>query len=93
MTLPTKRLSDPPPRIMLKPEQLDHVGEALIALTREVWVLTDRVLVLEAILESKDQLAAEEVDRFQPSEALQKVMATRRERLIGQIEATLRGAG
>jgi hypothetical protein len=91
MNAKVRRLSDPPPRVMLKPEQLDSLGEALIALTREVWVLTDRVAVLEAVLESSGALASDAVDRFQPSGEFEKALGERRAALIERIESTLRG--
>ena len=90
MNAKVRRLSDPPPRVMLKPEQLDSLGEALIALTREVWVLTDRVAVLEAVLESSGVVAADAVDRFQPSGEFEKTLGERRAALIERIESTLR---
>ena len=34
----------------LKPEDIDKLGDALIALTHEVWVLRDRQKVLERLL-------------------------------------------
>lgn len=53
----------------LKPEQIDNVGRALISLMREVAVLSDRVLVLEELLERGDTVTHEAVDSFVPDEA------------------------
>jgi hypothetical protein len=91
MAKPVRHLSDPRPRQMLKPAQLDNLGEALIAMTRELWVLTDRVAVLEAVLETKGALAKEEVDRFQPSLELQASLDKRRAQLVATLESALRG--
>ena len=86
-----RRLSDPPPRRIIRPDQVDNLGEALIALTEEVWVLTDRVMVQEALLEAKGVMTKDEIDRAEPSADLEKALAERRERLIERIERALRG--
>ena len=48
-------ISEPVNRRMLTVDQIDDLGEAILSLTREIWVLTDRVHVLEAVLESLGQ--------------------------------------
>ena len=84
-------LSDPPPRRILRPDQLDNLGEAVIALTRELWVLSDRVAVLEALLAKKGVVEDGEVDAFQPDDAQQQDLKTRRERLLRTVETALYG--
>lgn len=84
-----KLISDPPPRSIIRPNQIDNVAEAVLALTRELWVLTDRLAVVEAVLERRGGLSAEEVERFTPDAAQEAALAARRQRLIEVVEAAL----
>ena len=49
-----------PERRILRENRIDALGEAIIALTREIWVLTDRQAVLEAVLAGKTTPTAED---------------------------------
>jgi hypothetical protein len=85
-----KRISDPPPRPSLRPGQVDNVAEALLALTREVWVLTDRLTVVEALLEAKAGLTQREIDEYRPDEAVEARLKARREALLATVVAALK---
>lgn len=83
----------PPPvedRTILGPAQLDDVAAALLALTREVWVLSDRLYVLERVLDRRGLDVREAVDRFQPDEREQAELETFRRRLIDGVLAPLK---
>ena len=54
------------------PEQIDNVARAVLTLTREVVVLTDRVMVLDEILGQKGVDVSDAVDSYQPSEEFQE---------------------
>lgn len=93
----TKRNSDPksfnlPDQDCLRPEQMDNLGRALISLTREVAVLTDRVLVLEEVLGQQGALARDAVDAFQPDEAFQARSDEAIGRIVSNVLASLQGA-
>lgn len=88
MTAP--RLSDPPARQILGVEQIDDLGAAIIALTRELWVVVDRVTMLETLL-ARHGIPIAELDTLQPDEATAALLATKRERLIGTMVAALQG--
>ena len=47
---------------------------ALLALARELWVVRDRQLALEALLAEKGVVLGDEVDRWQPDEARQAAL-------------------
>ena len=85
-----KLISDPPPRKIVRPDQIDNLGEAVLALTREVWVLTDRLAVVETLLEKQGVLKGEAVDNFAPDEAFEKTMTGRGRKLISAVETALR---
>ena len=74
-----------PTETVLSPADIDRLGQTLITLTKELWVLKDRQLVLEAALADAGILAKDVVDRYQPDEALKEQLATERQRLIDSI--------
>lgn len=78
---------------LLRPEQIDNLGRALISLTREVCVLTDRQMVLEQVLAEKGIDVADAVDSYQPDDATQKRLdgATRTiiDSIIGEISGNM----
>tara|TARA_R110001606_G_scaffold83929_1_gene191073 strand:- start:4934 stop:5200 length:267 start_codon:yes stop_codon:yes gene_type:complete len=76
-------------RSILTETRLDDIGEALIALTREIWVLTDRQMVLEAVLQDQG-IDTSLVDHFQPDGELAAKMETRRTLIINNLLTALR---
>ena len=73
------------PETLLNPADLDQLGQALITLTKELWVLKDRQLILEAALADAGIVAEEVVDRYQPDEMLNERLRAERQRLIDTI--------
>jgi len=73
----------------LSTEDIDKLGEAIIALTKEVWVLRDRQRVLEAALSEAGVLEAGALDAFQPDEALQAQLAGERTELVDTVLSAL----
>ena len=73
------------PEILLNPADLDQLGQALITLAKELWVLKDRQLILEAALADAGIVAKEVVDRYQPDEMLKERLRAERQRLIDTI--------
>ncbi len=76
-------------RRILGPDQIDRLGEALLALTSEVWILTDRLAVLEAVLAEHGIPATTAIDRFTPSPAMEKALDCKRDKLIATVLAAL----
>jgi hypothetical protein len=83
-------ISDPPPRRILDPAQIDHVAEAVIGLARELWVLTDRFTVMEMVMAARGIDLAAEIDAYQPDAAVQAELSAKRARLMRTILAALR---
>ena len=73
----------------LIPEQIDNLGRAVISLTREICVLTDRLAVTEAVLAARGMEIAEAVETYQPDAALQGRIDTQVNRIIAEILGTL----
>jgi hypothetical protein len=73
----------------LRPEDIDRLGQALLALTRELWVVKDRVRVLEAALVEGGTLSPDTVDRLQPGPELTQTLEAERMQLINAVLAAL----
>lgn len=79
------KLYNRPDRPTLHEADAAGLGAALLALTRELWVLTDRMTVLEAVLARHGIDAAAEVEAFQPDEALQATLNAKGQRLVASV--------
>lgn len=72
--------------------QVDNLARAVLSLTREVAVLTDRVMVLETLLERQGVVTSEAVDTFQPDAAFQQRVDAAVAAISGGVIAALQGA-
>lgn len=72
--------------------RLDDVARMVFELTSELWVLRDRVLVLEDQLVSSGALAAESVDTAVPDEALAEKLAAERKQLTARVYGAVLGS-
>jgi hypothetical protein len=78
----------------LRPNDMDKLGEALINLAQELWVVKDRQRILEAALADAGIFAAETIDKFQPDAALTSQLEEERRRFIDAlIESLVRPSG
>ena len=73
----------------LRAEDIDKLGQALLTLTGELWVVKDRVRVLEAALVEAGTLAPDTVDRLQPEPGLAQTLEAERGQLINAVLAAL----
>ncbi|MEM7568948.1 MAG: hypothetical protein AAF337_04055 [Pseudomonadota bacterium] len=80
-----------PKRAHLQPGHVDNVARALLSLTQEVCVLTDRLAVLEDVLATKGIDVAEEVDTYQPTPEQQARIKARTQRIIEGVTSALQG--
>lgn len=76
----------------LDPARIDNVARACITLAREVAVLTDRVMVLEAVLDGAGIAVSAAVEQHQPDPALQARIDARIAAMLAEVVAALRGA-
>ncbi len=84
---PGKPISEVERRILV-PQDIDKIGEAVLSLAREVWVLTDRQMVLEQVLADAGVDVREAVNKYQPDDAFAATLAERRQAMIGEILRT-----
>jgi len=78
-------------RQILDPGQIDRVADALLALTRELWVTRDRQILLENVLARHGIDAGAQIDALEPDAALQSRLDGERDRLIGAVVEALNG--
>jgi len=72
---------------LLTPDQLDSLGLAVISLAKELWIVKDRQLVAEALLNQKGLLA--DLDTFQPDPDLTAKLAAERQRFMQDLMTAL----
>jgi len=80
-----------PDRTTLDNTDVEALGHAVLTLTHELWVLTDRLVTLEALLEKKEVISHHEVDAFQPDEKLQDSLNTKARTLVSRVVGSLSG--
>jgi len=73
----------------LRAVDMDRLGQALLTLTKELWVAKDRLRTLEAALVDNGTLAPDAVARYQPSEELSLELKNERAQLINELLDTL----
>jgi hypothetical protein len=74
---------------MLRPDQVDELGRAVLYLAGELWVTRDRLAVLEAVLDARGLDVSADVARHQPSPELAARLAAERKALVEGLIATL----
>jgi hypothetical protein len=80
-----------PPRRILAPEQVDDLAEALLVLTRELWVVRDRQIVTELVLAERGIDISAAVDRYEPSAEVQDRLDDERDRMVERLAQALSG--
>ena len=81
-----------PDNQILGPEHVDNLARAVLSLTREVAVLTDRVMVIETLLEREGVVTVEAIDTFEPDAAFQKRIDAAMATITAGVITALQGA-
>lgn len=76
-------------RRILPDSRIDDLGEAILALTREIWVLADRQAVLETML-VRAGIDIAGIDSYQPDAAMTARLADKRQQLIDNVLVALK---
>jgi len=69
----------------LRDDDIDRLGKALLSLCRELWVVKDRLCILEAALADKGVIASDLIDAYEPDEELQQRLADERAALVNSV--------
>lgn len=80
-----------PNRKTLSEVDVQGLGDAVLSLTREVWVLTDRIAVMEAVLAKRGIDISAEIEAFQPDEKMKAALDARGRKLVATISKALAG--
>lgn len=72
-------------KLNLQPEDIDQLGQALLTLTKELWVTRDRVRILEQALNDAGVLSPGAVDKLQPDATLSEELDAERAALIDAV--------
>ncbi len=78
-------MTKPPIRPVTGDESLDRLLRMNTELLSELWILRDRVMVLEKILEEKGLLDAEAVNSYTPSSEFTDELQNERDRLVRRV--------
>lgn len=73
----------------LRPGQIDELGRALLLLARELWIVKDRQIVLEAVLAERGVDVADAVRDYQPAGAVAQRLDAERKRYMAGLGQSL----
>ena len=80
-----------PNRPILEDADMNGLGQAIITLTKEIWVLTDRLHIMEAVMAENGVDIVEQVKTYQPDEAMQAKLKVENEALIDRVLSAIAG--
>ena len=80
-----------PNRPILEDADMNGLGQAIITLTKEIWVLTDRLHVMEAVMKENGVDIVDQVRTYQPDEALHAKLKAQNEALIDRVLSAIAG--
>jgi hypothetical protein len=75
---------------MMTDSEIERWSPVVLALARELWVVRDRVRVMEALLVSRGTLTVNAIDQYQPSAEQQTRLDQDCEVFLGQLLAQMR---
>ena len=92
MSAPTKPTDfNKPKQQILSDLDVDSLGQAVLSLCHELWILRDRMTILESVLEKHGIDAAEEIETLQPDDALEERLRTQGRALVERVIGALNG--
>ena len=74
----------------LNTEDVDQLGQAILSLTEELWVLKDRQRVLEDLLSKAGIVTSTAIDQHEPDAELTRTLAADREALVSHVLGALK---
>ena len=80
-----------PDRPTLTADDMPGVGQAVMTLTHELYVLIDRIAALEAILERHGLNVSDEIEAYKPNEKQQERLNQRGRALVARVTNALAG--
>ncbi len=80
-----------PDRPTLTADDMPGVGQAVMTLTHELYVLIDRIAALEAVLERHGLNVSDEIEAYKPNEKQQERLNQRGRALVARVTNALAG--
>jgi hypothetical protein len=71
--------------IYLDENNIDDLGRMVTALLSELWIMRDRMAIMEKLLEENKIIAAGAIDDFVPSPAVSAELETLRDRMVASV--------
>ena len=78
-----------PDRKTLNQHDVASLGQAVLTLTKELWVITDRMHVMEAVLARHNLDVSEEINNFQPDSVMSEKLQQEGTALIERVLSAL----
>jgi hypothetical protein len=69
----------------LNEANIDDLGRMVTALLSELWIVRDRMAVLEELLAEHEVLKADEIDRYVPSQDVSNRIERLRDRMVANV--------
>ncbi|MFK7958643.1 MAG: hypothetical protein AB8B96_21300 [Lysobacterales bacterium] len=79
------RTTDLPDRTYLSTKELDAIARTQTEMLSELWILRDRVLVLEHLLEQANILPPAAIDDFEPPAELMEKLKADRDAVVSRV--------
>jgi hypothetical protein len=70
---------------ILDPQDVDALGRQHLQLMTEVWILRDRIKLLESVLETAGLLKPEQLDQLVPDDTLRATLQQDRDAFVARI--------
>ena len=80
-----------PDRPTLTADDMPGVGQAVMTLTHELYVLIDRIAALEAVLERHGLNVSDEIEAYKPNQEQQERLNQRGRALVARVTNALAG--
>jgi hypothetical protein len=92
MSLPTDPTAfNRPDQAILSEMDVDGLGRAVLTLCHELWIVKDRMAILEAVLDKHGIDAAAEVETLHPDDALKEKLDADGRALVERVLGALNG--
>lgn len=75
----------PAPKAYTHDEKIDALLRMNTELLSELWIMRDRMMVLEYLLEKKSGLTRQEIDGFEPPPELESELLAERDALVRRV--------
>ena len=80
-----------PWRKTINESDIDGLGQAVLTLTKEIWILTDRVATMEAVLAKRGIDITDDIESFESDDEMKAKLNERGKKLVAEVSNALSG--